>query len=387
MSLFTANHPYAQPGQITLLPTPQRIGAATGYCGRGVVMAFIDSGFYPHPEIADRVLVHVDASTSHVVEQTAGYDSGDLGWHGQMTSVIAAGDGRWSDGRFRGVASGACLVLVRVATPRGHVKESDILRGLRWLIDAGPRYRVRIVNISVGGDFVSTDPDHPLHRAVRRLHQMGVVVVAASGNRLADQVVPPASAAEAITVGGVDDHNTLDSGQWTPYHSNYGFDWEGRPKPDLIAPAAWVPGPIMPETVVAREARWLGPILGAHHEDELRDLLGRGYADLGLSRAQAHDLPGEVYGMLQARINTHKIIDSYHQHVDGTSVAAPIVSAVIAQMLEAAPHLSPDTIRTILRETARPLPDVAPERQGAGVLGAAAAVARAAEYAMERKLG
>lgn len=373
MSLFSANYP----GMNGLLPTVERVGASPAYTGRGVVMAFIDAGFYPHPEIAERVLVHVDASTSQITEQTSeDYDSGDLGWHGQMTAVIAAGDGRLSDGKYRGIASGAKLVLIRVSTPRGQVKEVDILRGLRWLAESHRRFDVRVVNISVGGDFVSADPDHPIHAAVRELTQAGVTVICAAGNRAHDYVVPPASAAEAITVGGVDDHNTLDERQWKPYHSNYGVSCVGKTKPDILAPSIWVVGPIMPETGVAREARWLGPLLHSPDDESVRRLLRRGYADLGLARPQAFQPDEHVYSMLQARINTHKIVDAHHQHVDGTSVAAPIVSAVVAQMLEADPRLTPEQIRSMLCATAKPLAGCPPERQGAGVVQAAAVLAR-----------
>src|SRR5690606_6134649 len=104
----------------------------------------------------------------------------------------------------------------------------------------------RIVNISVGGDFVSTDPGHPIHAAVRELTEAGITVVAAAGNRGHDYVVPPASAAEAITVGGLDDHNTLDDRLWKPYHSNFGVSCNGNGKPDILAPSIWVVGPIMP---------------------------------------------------------------------------------------------------------------------------------------------
>src|SRR5262245_31772160 len=132
MPVFTPNYPAFQAGHCTLLPTPERIRAAYDYTGRGVVIAFIDSGFYPHPDLEGRILLHVDASTNRVVEQAAGFESSDLSWHGQMTSVIAAGDGKTSGGKYRGIAPDAKLVLVKVSTPRGHIKETDILRGLRW---------------------------------------------------------------------------------------------------------------------------------------------------------------------------------------------------------------------------------------------------------------
>jgi serine protease AprX len=376
MPLFSTNYP----GMNGLLPTVERVGASPDYTGRGVVMAFIDAGFYPHPEIVERVLVHVDASTSQITEQPAeACNSGDLGWHGQMTSVIAAGDGRLSHGKYRAIASGAQLVLIRVGTPRGQVKEPDILRGLRWLMESHQRFNVRVVNISVGGDFVSTDPDHPIHAAVRELTKAGITVVAAAGNRGHDYVVPPASAAEAITVGGLDDCNTLDEHLWKPYHSNYGIGCDGKAKPDILAPSIWVVGPIMPETVVAREARWLGPLLHSTDDQSVRKLLRRGYTDLGLARPQAFQPDEHVYSMLQARIHTHKIVDAHHQHVDGTSVAAPIVSAVVAQMLEADPRLTPGQIRSMLCATAKPLAGCPQERQGAGVIRAAAALAQVAK--------
>lgn len=373
--MFTASYPFYQPGQPALLPTPERVGALPAYTGRGVVAAFVDSGFYPHPDLARRVLVHVDASTNRVVEQPSdAFAVSDQSWHGQMTSVIAAGDGHTSGGRYRGIASGAQLVLVKVSTPRGQVKERDILRGLRWIADTHQRFNVRIVNLSVGGDFVSSDPDHPLHRVVRALAEAGVTVIAAVGNRAAPVVFPPASAVETIAVGGLNDRNTRDRGQWTLYHSNYGTAWDGSAKPDLLAPAEWIAGPIMPETGVAREARWLGSLLHIQSAAEVRHLLDRAHADLGLPRAAAQNPDANVYAMLQARINAHKIVDASHQFVDGTSVAAPIVAAVAAQMLEANPGLTPARIRSILKATAQPLPGVEPGRQGAGALDAAAAV-------------
>lgn len=81
---------------------------------------------------------------------------------------------------------------------------------------------------------------------------------------------------------------------------------------------------------------------------------------------------------LQARIEKYKIIDAHHQHVDGTSVAVAVAAAVVAQMLEANPRLSPRQIRQMLQQTAVRLPDVPSERQGAGILNAAAAVRAAA---------
>jgi hypothetical protein len=55
-------------------------------------------------------------------------------------------------------------------------------------------------------------------------------------------------------------------------------------------------------------------------------------------------------------------------HVDGTSFAAPMVSAVIAQLLEARPTLTPFHLREILFGTARRLSGIPAERQGFGII-------------------
>ncbi|MEP6989042.1 MAG: S8 family serine peptidase [Chloroflexota bacterium] len=376
--IFTSNYPNFQIGEQTLLSTPERTGASAQYNGSGVTIAFIDSGFYPHPDLEGRILVHADASTNHVTEQITDFDTNDLSWHGQMTSVIACGDGTMSNGKYRGIASGAKLVLVKVSTPIGHIKEADILRGLRWVIDTYQRFNVRVVNISVGGDFVYNKADHELHKAIRKLTKAGVTVVVAAGNRHINHLLPPASAAEAITVGGLDDHNSLDQSKWTLYHHNYGTVYDGTPKPELVAPANWLASPIMPHSSVAREAYWLGKLLQKPTEQDVQRLLEEAYNDLGLHKDEIKK-DTDLYHRLEARIHAHKIVDAQHQHVDGTSVAAPIVTSVIAQMLEANPRLTPRQIRAILTRTARQIKGAPTEQQGAGVLNASAAVQTALE--------
>lgn len=375
---FKPNYPFHNGGRPSLLSIPERTGGLPDYTGKGVVIAFIDSGFYPHPDLAGRIVLHADASTNPIIEQKDEFTIDDMSWHGQMTSFIACGDGRTSAGKYRGLASNSRLVLVRVSTPKGHIKETDILRGLRWVTDTHQRLNIRIVNISVGGDVVSNDPDHLLHRAVKKLVKAGVTVVIAAGNRQVRHLLPPASAPEAIIVGGIDDQNTLDQSRWQLYHHNFGNAYDGTPKPEVVAPANWIASPIMPGTSVEREARWLAPLLDSPSEKQVRKLLRDGYADLGLSRADTLSPDHDLYAKLEKRLHAHKIIDAHHQYVDGSSVAAPIVTGVIAQMLEANPRLTPRQIRDILTATATRFSRFPVDRQGAGVLNAARAVKRAA---------
>ena len=72
------------------------------------------------------------------------------------------------------------------------------------------------------------------------------------------------------------------------------------------------------------------------------------------------------------------MISGAYKHVDGTSFAAPIVSSLAAQMLEANPGLAPRQVKRLVLQTARRLPHVDVDRQGWGVVDARAAVEAAA---------
>jgi len=91
MPLFSANIPQTEVIDRGLLSLHERLEASAQLTGRGVVMAFIDSGYYRHPDLADRILVHADATTNHIIEELQVMTMDDLSWHGQMTSVVAAG--------------------------------------------------------------------------------------------------------------------------------------------------------------------------------------------------------------------------------------------------------------------------------------------------------
>jgi serine protease AprX len=69
-----------------------------------------------------------------------------------------------------------------------------------------------------------------------------------------------------------------------------------------------------------------------------------------------------------------KIVAAHYQHVDGTSFAAPVVTSIVAQMIEANPTLTPGAIRNILISTADRIATAPVIRQGYGVVNARRAV-------------
>src|SRR5438045_6642217 len=85
-------------------------------------------------------------------------------------------------------------------------------------------HRIRIINISAGGDFVGSYLTTPLSQTVERCVLAGMTVVCAVGNAgqiPGHPVLPPASAPSCIAVGGLDGHNSLARARLGMYRSSY----------------------------------------------------------------------------------------------------------------------------------------------------------------------
>ena len=247
-------------------------------------------------------------------------------WHGLMTSVAAAGNGFLGHGLYRGLASEAELVLVQVAGAEGRIGNPAIARALRWLEQHAEEFGLSVVSLSLGGDTVEPLRGNPVDEAVAALVRRGVVVVAAAGNDGVRRLVPPGTAPEAITVGGLDDRSLLDPAQRELWHSNYGEGSDGTAKPEVVAPSLWVVAPVLPHTALAQEAQ-------------------------GLFERRAAGDPA-----VEPRIQELKLVTPFYQHVEGTSFAAPVVASLVACLREAAPALAPAGIARLLCATARRVP-------------------------------
>ncbi|OYT72934.1 MAG: serine protease [Chloracidobacterium sp. CP2_5A] len=363
-----------------ILPTPLRLGASPRYTGRGVTIAFLDSGFYPHPDITQPVnrILHYHNVLTRRTDPAELSAPDDSSWHGLMTSVVAAGNGFLSKGLYRGIASSARLALVKVGTTR-RIYHDDIRRGLDWVYRNRERFGIRIVNISCGGDYEASYLTDALSQSAERLVRAGVVVVAASGNaghQAEHPVLPPASAPSVIAVGGFDDKNTLDPNEHDVYQSSYGVTPDGLQKPEVIAPSIWIAAPILPGTPTAQQAALYEELTRAHDGD-LKALLAQHAGIDAELDAAAHLEPYQLRLLVEGKMRNEKVISGHYKHVDGTSFAAPIVSSIVAQMLEVNPRLTPQQVKRILIRTARRLPNIEPDRQGWGVVNARQAVAAA----------
>ena len=363
-----------------VLSTPLRLDADPRFTGRGVTIAFLDSGFYPHVDLttpSNRIVAYKNMLESDGQLETL-FKPDVASWHGMMTSVVAAGNGALSNGFYRGLAPEADVVLVKLART-GRITDENIREGLEWILDHREEFDIRIANVSAGGDQERSYLDDPLSQLVEECTRAGILVVCAVGNAghlPTHPVMPPASAPSCIAVGGLDDQNSMNRSRRGMYRSSYGPTIDGLQKPEVIAPSIWVPAPILPNTPTAQQAALLEKLDKAKDED-LYDIIRSNPGidqdlEAALDRA-AHS----IRQLILLKIRRENVITKHYKYVDGTSFSAPIVSSVAAQMIETNPSLTPQQIKRILIETAERLPGHEVDRQGWGVIDPRRAVENA----------
>lgn len=367
------------PRRIAPLPIAERIGADPRFTGKGVVAAFLDAGFYAHPDLtrptsrilAYENLIHGFRGVEHLEHPEPS------SWHGMMSSVVAAGNGSLSDGRFRSLAPELELVLVKVGN-MSRVSHDDITRGIEWVLENRERYNIRILNVSCGGDYAASHLTDTLSRMTEAAIRAGIVVVAAVGNQghKPHHILPPASVPAAISVGGVDDRGNPRLGRVTHYRSSYGLTVDGVPKPEIITLADWLAAPILPGTPTAAQALLLER-LDAAPDEELASIIRASPGIFHSLDEAVNRQPYLLRQLINAGLRDGLVINEHYKVVDGTSFAAPIVTSVVAQMLEANPSLTPQQVKRILMQTARRLNTVELERQGFGAIQPRMAVERA----------
>jgi serine protease AprX len=134
----------------------------------------------------------------------------------------------------------------------------------------------------------------------------------------------------------------------------------------------------LPETPTHKQAKLLAQLARAA-DDELHGIVEK---HRGVFPPLDEALARPAYLLRQiiaGGLRDEKVIDDNYKMVDGTSFAAPIVTSVVAQMLEANPRLAPRDVKRILIDTARRIPHIDVDIQGWGAVQPQAAVERAIE--------
>jgi len=150
-------------------------------------------------------------------------------------------------------------------------------------------------------------------------------------------------------------------------------------EPEVIAPSIWVPAPILPNTPTASQAELLEKLDKAE-DDQLHEIIRENQGVDGELDAALDRPVHSIRQIITLKIHRENVITGHYKYVDGTSFAAPIVSSVIAQMLEANPNLTPQQVKRILISTSERLPHYEVDRQGWGVIDPRRAVEKALEF-------
>jgi len=358
------------------LPVVERLETDQRFTGRGVVVAFLDSGFYAHPDLTqpeNRIREYVDLVGGRSGEEALS-EPDVSSWHGMMSSVVAGGNGTLSAGRYRSLAPDIGLVLVKVGSA-ARIKHDDITRGIAWVVENRERHGIRVLNISAGGDLEASYLVDALSQMAEQAVRAGIVVVCAVGNHgeRPGYVLPPASTPAVISVGGLNDFGDPALGRLLPYRSSFGPTVDGIQKPEVITVADFLPAPILPGTPTAREAELLTRLDDAP-DSELSQILAENRGVFAPLDALEGKQPYLIRQVVAAGLRDGLVIDEHYKKVDGTSFAAPIVTSIVAQMLEANPKLSPGEVKRILMLTAQRVPGIELERQGWGEVKPEAAV-------------
>ena len=191
--------------------------------GRGVGVAVLDTGAFPHMDFDSRIWAFQDFVRGRRVP----YD--DNG-HGTHVLGILGGSGRACRGKYKGLAPGCGMIPLKVLDEKGNGNKEQVIEALRWVEENREKYKIRIVNISVG---TTQSGDHrDLIRAVERAWDLGLVVVTAAGNMgpRMGSVTAPGCSRKVITVGSSD---MLMKNQGI---SGRGPTRECVSKPDIVAP-------------------------------------------------------------------------------------------------------------------------------------------------------
>jgi serine protease AprX len=282
-----------------------------GVTGTGVGIAVIDTGIDGAlPDFASanghsRVVVSA-VDNPHATTANDGYG------HGTDVAGIIAGNGNNREdalhGQYVGVAPNANLVSIKVSDEAGATTVLDVIYGLQFAIQHQAQYNIRVINLSLNSATPQSYKVDPLDAAAEAAWMHGIVVVAAAGNRgsAPDAVqYSPANDPYVITVGGVDENGTADpSDDAAASWSSRGTTQDGVQKPDVYAPGAHIVSVLAPNSVFANPS--------------CDCLVG----------------------------------DGQYIQTSGTSMAAPMITGLVADLLQAHPRWTPAQVKGDLTSAA-----------------------------------
>jgi len=281
--------------------------------GKGVTVAFIDSGVYPHPDLVrprNRIVDFKDFLNGI----TSPYDD-----NGHGTACIGAGFGASIDGKFRTAAYEANIVCAKVFDRFGAGFYSDILAAMQWIIDIKEKQSIKIAVLPFGTANFSKDFDL-LSLAALKLWKNNIFVCTCAGNYgpFEGSITSPGVSPFSFTTAAC---STVELPPRAASFSGKGPVYFKCTKPDAIMPGVSV------ETL----------------------------------NAETSFIPKDKNNVKSSSLT------SLYTEFNGTSIAASCTAAAAALVYQKVGNLNPDDIRSVLKACTVSINEVK-NIQGTGII-------------------
>ncbi len=173
------------------------------YDGSGVIVGVIDNGFdFKHPAFTNRIGkiwlqsferqrppdkfkygYEIDGKKLSGESVNTDYQSVS---HGTNVTQIAAGNGDYSNGKYKGMAPGAEILMVSIYLNSEESEStgmSHLVDAIKYVFDyADKKNKPAVVNMSLGNHFGPHDGTSLFELAIKNLAGQGRIIVASAGN-------------------------------------------------------------------------------------------------------------------------------------------------------------------------------------------------------------
>ena len=298
-------------------PAVWNYNGSTGYNGDGVIVAVVDSGVdYNHIDIAGSMW---DGGANYPHH---GYDichddddPMDDYCHGTHVAGIIAGQG--NAGTQTGIAPGAKIMAVKVLDETGYGSDADLVSGVHFAMNHG----ADIINLSLGDPEMG--PSAVYRDLFNSVKEAGLIASVAAGNTGTSQYAYPVP------------YNIQSPGNCPP-------PWLHPDQVDLLA--GGTSGVVCVGATDANDSHCdfscVGPVAWDDYPYQNGDATQPGLIRPDISA------PGKNVTSLNYQSSTGYVA------YDGTSMATPCVSGVLALLLDANPNLMPAELDSIIELTA-----------------------------------
>lgn len=163
------------------------------------VVVVLDTGVSKNPDIIDNVKYFKD----FINNKKECYD--DNG-HGTKICGIITGNGKSSNGKYKGISDKTDLIVLKIADSNGKIVLASLIGALLWLENNSEQYNIRIACMSFGFNTINSDITvNYIESLINKIIEKGVLFVTSAGNSGdSDGLITfPGTLESVITVGSI----------------------------------------------------------------------------------------------------------------------------------------------------------------------------------------